>query len=95
MKIKHVVRIRDEKGEYDANRDCFIGLENIGSQSGKYIVTDTKYENGLNPFFKKDDILFGKLRPYLAKCIRTDFSGFCTSELLILKDFIGNKRFLQ
>lgn len=95
MKIKQTVRLRDEKGEFDSAKDCFIGLENIESQSGKYIVTNTKYDSGLNPIYMKDDILFGKLRPYLTKCIRAEFSGFCTSELLIIKEFIGNKRFLQ
>ena len=30
-------------------------------------------------------MLFGKLRPYLAKCIIADFDGRCTSELLVLK----------
>jgi type I restriction enzyme S subunit len=30
-------------------------------------------------------VLFGKLRPYLAKCIIADFDGRCTSELLVLR----------
>ena len=45
-----------------------IGLENIESYSGKYIHTDTVYEgDGIDA--KQGDILYGKLRPYLAKVL--------------------------
>lgn len=43
-----------------------IGLENIESGTGKYIDTTTHFE-GDGVEFRKDDLLFGKLRPYLAK----------------------------
>lgn len=45
-----------------------IGLENIESYSAKYIPTDSVYEgNGIEA--KQGDILYGKLRPYLAKVL--------------------------
>ena len=34
--------------------------------------------------FKPGDVLFGKLRPYLAKAFEPDFEGVCTSELVVL-----------
>ena len=43
-----------------------VALENIESKTGKYIDTDSEYESE-GTLFQKDDILFGKLRPYLAK----------------------------
>lgn len=34
--------------------------------------------------FRKGDVLFGKLRPYLAKSCRPDFDGLCSGEFLVL-----------
>lgn len=43
-----------------------VGLENIESYSGRYIPTEVRYDgDGVDA--KKGDILYGKLRPYLAK----------------------------
>lgn len=44
-----------------------IELENIESKTGQYILTNEIVfeDSGIN--FYKCDILFGKLRPYLAK----------------------------
>ena len=43
-----------------------VGLENIESYSGLYIPTESVYEgDGINA--KEGDIVYGKLRPYLAK----------------------------
>ena len=51
--------------------DVKIGLENIESYSAKYIPTDSVYEgNGIEA--KQGDILYGKLRPYLAKVLLAD-----------------------
>ena len=51
--------------------DVKIGLENIESYSAKYIPTDSVYEgNGIET--KQGDILYGKLRPYLAKVLLAD-----------------------
>jgi restriction endonuclease S subunit len=40
-------------------------------------------------------VLFGKLRPYLAKCIIAGFDGVCSSEILVLRGFVGNVSYLQ
>ena len=43
-----------------------VGLENIESYTGKYIQTESTYDgDGVDA--KEGDILYGKLRPYLAK----------------------------
>ena len=50
-----------------------IGLENIVSYSGEFVETGTKYEgDGID--VRKDDVLYGKLRPYLAKVWLSDRS---------------------
>ena len=49
-----------------SNDSCKIGLENIESKTGKFIASDTVFEgNGIA--FDVDDIVYGKLRPYLQK----------------------------
>ena len=35
--------------------------------------------------FQPDDVLYGKLRPYLDKAVLADKSGVCTTELLVLR----------
>lgn len=45
-----------------------IGLENIESWSGRFIETETEFD-GEGVAVEAGDILFGKLRPYLAKAL--------------------------
>jgi len=62
----------------------FIGLEHIESETGKLISSSTLEEiDGESIRFKENNVLFGKLRPYLAKVIITDFQGSCTGELIV------------
>ncbi|GAB5566144.1 MAG: hypothetical protein Wins2KO_32070 [Winogradskyella sp.] len=51
-----------------------IGLENIESKTGKFKVTNTEFA-GDGIHFMPNDILFGKLRPYLAKVWLATFEG--------------------
>lgn len=46
--------------------------------------------------FKKGDILYGKLRPYLRKIIIVDEDGYCSTEIIPFNAFgILNNRYLQ
>lgn len=92
-KLRYFVKVRSEKGYYTQS-DVYVGLENIESNTGKYIKTKTEYSNGIYDRFYAGDILFNKLRPYLAKTLMPDFDGFCTGELVIIKDVVGVKKFL-
>ncbi len=74
----------------------FLGLENIESQTGRLLL-DTPIENvdSTVGVFHRGNVLFGKLRPYLAKAVCVDFSGVCTTELLVLQpSTIVNGKFL-
>ncbi|RLC38667.1 MAG: restriction endonuclease subunit S, partial [Candidatus Nealsonbacteria bacterium] len=62
----------------------FIGLEHIESETGKLISSSTLEDiDGESVRFKENNVLFGKLRPYLAKVIKVDFRGSCTGELIV------------
>lgn len=92
-KIRFVTKLRTEQGLYSEN-DKYIGLENISSYTGKYIETETEYEMGMYDVCMKNDVLFSKLRPYLAKAMIAKDSCFCTGELAVIKNYSGDKRFL-
>lgn len=61
-----------------------ISLENIVSHSGEYVKTDSEYE-GIGVRFSKDDILFGKLRPYLAKVHLCKYDGVALGDIYVLR----------
>ena len=62
----------------------YIGMENIESWTGKRISADNEVE-GLANHFAKGNILFGKLRPYLAKVYLAEEEGICSTELIVVK----------
>lgn len=92
LRLKNTVEHINEKTESIAQN--YIGLENIESWTGYYINQSSEIPEGVSNIFRKNDILFSKLRPYLAKCLMADFSGICSSELLVLRNFKGYSRFL-
>lgn len=73
----------------------YVGLENIESGTGRLfmeIQPETVESNVA--IFERGDILFGKLRPYLAKVAEPNFRGSCTTEILPLHPNKINSRYL-
>ena len=62
-KLKYCLLLATRKIE---SRKPQVALENIESWTGRFIKTETEFE-GDGIAFEEGDILFGKLRPYLAK----------------------------
>ncbi|EQB6704553.1 restriction endonuclease subunit S [Salmonella enterica subsp. enterica] len=72
----------------DVNDDTWVlELEDIEKESSKLLST---IRAGERPFkstknsFKKGDVLYGKLRPYLNKIILAEEDGVCTTEIIPL-----------
>ncbi|PJJ95600.1 restriction endonuclease [Lysobacteraceae bacterium NML91-0213] len=61
-----------------------VALENIEGWSGRYIETEGEFQ-GDGIAFEPDDILFGKLRPYLAKVLLADFPGEAVGDFHVLR----------
>ena len=60
-----------------------VALENIESWTGKYLPSESEFEgNGIA--FESYDILFGKLRPYLAKVWAAEFAGEAIGDFFVL-----------
>lgn len=92
-KVRFVTALRGEKGFY-TEKDKYIGLENISSYTGEYLSSETEYDSGIYDVYKKGDLLFNKLRPYLAKALIANDDGFCTGELEVISEYKGDKRYL-
>lgn len=74
----------------------YIGLEHVGSGRFTRIGGGVAAQVQSSKFaFKKGDVLYGKLRPYLDKAILAEEDGVCTTELLVLRPRNGiDPRFL-
>ena len=94
VRLKYVVDLEGEKTE-PGSVHRYVGMENIESGNGKYLVKFDIKPEGLSASFSKGDVLFGKLRPYLAKAWLAEFSGICSSEFLVLRSRKVCPRFLN
>lgn len=95
-KLKFLVGLRTEKTANKSVSSPYVGLEHVESSAGSLIED---YEAVLDFAgdtldFKTGDVLFGKLRPYLAKAIQAETDGRCSSEFWVMKPHSVNGRFL-
>ena len=94
-KLKYVLKSYNKKIS-SLNSDLrYLGMENIISKTGE-INNESAEVEGLANHFKPNHILFGKLRPYLAKVYLADFEGICSTEFLVFEVLEpNNAKFLQ
>ncbi|MBU1169685.1 MAG: restriction endonuclease subunit S [Proteobacteria bacterium] len=76
--------INDKVSVEDSNLP-YLGLEHIESWTGRRIAGEINNSEGLASKFAPSDILFGKLRPYLAKVYLADADGLISSEALVVR----------
>ena len=104
-RLKYLVALRRSRDTGREGAQPYIGLEDIESRTGR-LVEDATSDNGLTPStadesgslsnsFESGDVLFGKLRPYLAKAWIAEFSGRCTTEALVMEPRSIEPRFLR
>ena len=79
--LKRHVRLLTEKS---GSRLRPIALENIEGWSGRFIETETDFQ-GDGVAFEANDILFGKLRPYLAKVLLVKQGGEAVGDFHVLR----------
>ena len=88
--------ISEQVHPVDVPEALYVGLEHVIPgrlrRSGGGIARDVQSHKYA---FRRNDILYGKLRPYLDKAILADTDGVCTTELLVLRAKPGvDPRFL-
>ena len=65
----------------------YIGLENIESNTGilvNFTPIDSSKIKSSKTIFTKNEVLYGKLRPYLNKVHLPEFDGICSTDILSL-----------
>ncbi|MBA2245468.1 MAG: restriction endonuclease subunit S [Gemmatimonadetes bacterium] len=92
-RLKFVAPARMGKLDKKPDDAVYVGLEHVESWTGRLLL-DSQPESvdSVVAAFRAGDVLFGKLRPYLAKTARPDFDGVCTSEILPLRPSIDSYR---
>jgi type I restriction enzyme S subunit len=97
-RIKRKAQIATDRCSTIPEGFTYIGLEDVESGSGQYKPTATtsrQSDDSTVGLFQKGDVLYGKLRPYLRKCITGPFDGACSTESLVLKPSSLSARWLQ
>ena len=80
-RLKFNLQLLTEKTD---RRENPVALENIESWLGEYKETESEFQ-GEGVAFEKGDILFGKLRPYLAKVWLAYFSGEAIGDFFVMR----------
>lgn len=95
-RLKFTAELINKRADESQKDLHYIGLENIESWTGQYIPCEENHEiESESSHFNRGDVLFGKLRPYLAKVLKATDEGICTSELLILHPKTVSQTFLS
>jgi type I restriction enzyme, S subunit len=85
--LADIVELRTEKfSGRKAPDSLYLGLDHIESESGHLNGVGTATDSvSTNCVFAPGDILFGKLRPNLRKCVQASFDGFGSTDILVLR----------
>lgn len=101
-RVKYASPLQTTRSGVSSDAPNYIGLENVESWTGRFIEntgptqmdSDISDSQGTSVSFKAGDVLFGKLRPYLAKALLAQSDGVGTTEFLVLRPNDGlNARF--
>jgi type I restriction enzyme, S subunit len=92
-RLKFAAPQKTERGNLHLQGSDYLGLENIESWTGRLVPSSVNYEFGSKEndwqttgiAFTPTNVLFGKLRPYLAKVFLPETSGICSTEFLVLE----------
>ena len=73
----------------------YVGLEHVEPWTGRVLpLDDPPAPDSTSNSFNAGDVLFGKLRPYLAKAFCAEFTGRCSTEFLVLRPQAYERRYL-
>jgi type I restriction enzyme, S subunit len=70
----------------DAEHLVYVGLEHIDSGIPTLSRTGSPLQvRSRKTVFRRGDVLYGKLRPYLDKAVLVDMDGMCSTDILVLR----------
>ena len=87
-KIKDIAK--NIKDKYDPEKDKFlnipyIGLEHIEKNNGIVGFSSSEGVKNIKTLFNKNDVLYGKLRPYLDKHDIAEYNGMCSTDIIVYR----------
>ena len=83
--LKFSINNISHKVESQLSNLRYFGLENIESFTGRLLLDIELESEGIANEFQENDVLFGKLRPYLAKVHLSEQSGLVSTEALVFR----------
>ena len=93
-KFSEIAQRQSETMVSDDDNPC-VEYEDVISEQGvlnKDIYAKGVYKNGIR--FTSEDVLYGKLRPYLHNWLNPDFAGVAVGDWWVLRPINANKNFL-
>lgn len=88
VKLGEVISPSKERFEPLQNINVkYVGLEHIDKGTGKILsYADSNTVRSTKSIFKKGNLLYGKLRPYLNKIAIAEFDGVCSTDILVFEN---------
>ena len=83
--LKFSINNISHKVESQLSNLRYFGLENIESFTGRLLLDIELESEGIANEFQENDVLFGKLRPYLAKVHLSSLNGLVSTEALVFR----------
>ena len=84
-RLKFSTDLINNKVNVEESSSPYLGLEHIESWTGRKIAGEISNSEGTASSFAAGDVLFGKLRPYLAKVHLAQQAGLISSEALVVR----------
>ena len=83
-KLSEIVSFYREIVDSSKSSNAYLGLAGVESQTGELsgVVEDSA---GQAFAYDKDDVLYGRLRPYLNKVLFAEQSGICSTEFHVMR----------
>ncbi|WP_370407902.1 restriction endonuclease subunit S [Tenacibaculum dicentrarchi] len=91
-----MIEVKNKMNPIESDVTNYIGLEHLLKNGG--IINHSTSENlkSSKTVFKKGDVLYGKLRPYLNKHYVVTFDGICSTDILVYRnDFEKSSHFFN
>ena len=101
VRLGEIIEVNSRKGKNSndiSNETWVLEMEDIEKNTSKLLqkiynsdrqVSSNKYS------FKKNDVLYGKLRPYLNKVLIASDEGVCSSEILPLQSYQIESKYIK
>src|ERR1700690_2030605 len=96
--LRDLVSLRGEKAPPDRNSTFhFVGMDDVPSNSLRIeTMGEFRSMKSAGNKFYPNDVLYGRLRPYLNKVVVADFEGVASGEFIVMRPEEGiEPRYLQ